>query len=54
LGARDSLRVIPCARAQARIAMVAIHLGLTDDAERLYVQCGRYHAAARWAPLPLS
>eukprot|EP00736_Rhodelphis_marinus_P013329 Rmarinus@m.1241 len=27
---------------EARVAAVAIHLGLYDDAEHLYMQCGRY------------
>lgn len=27
---------------EARIAMVAVQLGLVEDAERLYLQCGRY------------
>lgn len=41
---------------EARVAMLAIQLGLLDDAERLYAQCGRYdllckmhRAAGRWA-----
>jgi len=40
---------------EARIAMVALQLGLIEDAERLYLQCGRYdllnkmyQAAGEW------
>nr|CAD7263177.1 unnamed protein product [Timema shepardi] len=40
---------------EARVAMLAVHLGLMDEAERLYEQCGRYdhlnalyQAAGEW------
>lgn len=31
-----------CTQVDARIAAVAVHLGMTDDAVRLYAGCKRY------------
>ena len=50
--ARDASRI---KEPDARVAAVAVHLGLVEDAERLYFNCGRfdllvelYRASGRW------